>query len=101
MTDEMKEMPKKTVEMLGPHILVQRDRPMERKSPGGIHMPAPKGETPTWGTAVAVGPDAAEKVKVGDRLLMGKYAGTDVVINDEPAVVVRLEDVYGIERTAS
>lgn len=91
----------KTLEMLGPYILMRRDRPEERKTPGGIVLPAKGGDTPTWGTAVSVGDEAATKVVIGDRLLVGRYAGNEVKVGEEPLVVVRVEDVYGVERGGS
>lgn len=95
---------KKNVNMLGFYILMQRDKPAEKKSPGGIVMPAQQSNLPTWGTVLAVGEGVAADpvvgllIRIGTRILVGKYTGSDVQINDEAAVVVRLEDVYGVER---
>jgi len=95
---------KKTVKMLGKFILMQRDKPEEKKSPGGIHMPASASVSPTWGNVIAVGDEVAGHpslgllVQPGARILVGKYAGSDVQVNGEAAVVVNIEDVYGVER---
>lgn len=93
MTDEAK----KTVQMLGKFILMQRDKPVEQKTPGGIIKPAAASASPTWGNVIAIGPNT-EPVRIGDRILVGKYAGSDVQVNGEAAVVVNIEDVYGIEK---
>jgi chaperonin GroES len=101
MADELK----KTVDMLGTYILVRREKPVEQKTPGGIIKPqtAQAADHMTWGTVVAVGPDVAGHPKVGRslvpgaRILVGRYAGSDVRIHGEDAVVVRLEDVIGVE----
>ena len=93
-------MAEKMLKMLGPYILMRRDKPEERLSPGGVVMPKKSGDTPTWGTAVAVGGEASLSVVVGDRLLVGRYAGNDVQVGEESLVVVRLEDVYGVDQAA-
>jgi len=95
---------KKTVQMLGKFILMQRDKPVEQKTPGGIIKPSTASVSPTWGNVIAVGDEVAGHpslgllVQPGARILVGKYAGSDVQVNGEPAVVVDIEDVYGVER---
>jgi chaperonin GroES len=88
---------KKNVQMLGKFILMQRDKPVEQRTPGGIIKPTSASVSPTWGNVIGIGP-GTEPVKIGDRILVGKYAGSDVQVNGEPAVVVNIDDVYGIER---
>jgi co-chaperonin GroES (HSP10) len=87
------------VDMLGSYILIQKDRPQEKRSPGGIVLPAPVTANPTWASVVAVGDEVGTKVKAGDRILVSKFAGADVLIGEDTCFVVRLEDVYGIERS--
>ena len=80
-------------------VVVKRE-PEERKSPGGIVIPDTAGEKPTFGRVLAVGQgkvlDNGQarplEVKVGDRVLFGKYSGTEVKVNNEEIVVMR-EDV--------
>jgi chaperonin GroES len=84
--------------MLGSYLLVQRDKPEEKLSPGGILMPAKTAANPEWANVIAVGDDAGAKINKGDRILMSKFSGADVMIGDEQHFVVRLEDVYGVER---
>lgn len=85
------------VKMLGSYVLIRKEKPVEKKSPGGIVIPQnAQAQSPAWGAVIGVGPEVSG-VAVGDRVLMGKYSGSDVVVDDEPCVVVRLEDVYGVE----
>ncbi|MEF9943579.1 MAG: co-chaperone GroES [Burkholderiaceae bacterium] len=76
----------------------------ERKTASGIVIPDSAGEKPDQGEVVAVGPgkrDDAGKViamdvKVGDRVLFGKYAGQTVKIDGEELLVMREEDIMGV-----
>jgi chaperonin GroES len=76
----------------------------ERKSPGGIVIPDTAAEKPIQGRVVAVGKgkilDSGEvrpmDVKVGDRVLFGKYSGTEVKIAGEELLVLREEDLMGV-----
>lgn len=76
----------------------------ERKSAGGIVIPDSATEKPSKGTVLAVGLGKvldngqirALAVKVGDKVLFGKYAGTEVKLDGKELVVMREEDVMGI-----
>jgi len=76
----------------------------ERKTASGIVIPDSAGEKPDQGEVVAVGPgkrDDAGKViamdvKVGDRVLFGKYSGQTVKIDGEEFLVMREEDIMGV-----
>ncbi|RME32730.1 MAG: co-chaperone GroES [Gammaproteobacteria bacterium] len=76
----------------------------ERTSPGGIVIPDTAAEKPIQGEVVAVGNgkllDNGElrqlDVKVGDKVLFGKYAGTEVKIEGEEYVVMREDDIMGV-----
>ena len=76
----------------------------EEKSAGGIIIPDTAKEKPSQGEVVAVGPggrDEAGKlipidIKVGDRVLFGKYAGTEIKIDGEDFLIMREEEVLGI-----
>lgn len=76
----------------------------ERTSAGGIVIPDNAAEKPVSGEVVAVGPGKmldngdvrALVVKKGDKVLFGKYAGTDVKLGGEDVVVMREEDIMGI-----
>jgi chaperonin GroES len=71
-------------------VAVKRDKP-QVMSPGGIALPniaADIGEAPEQGTVLAVGPKVTE-VKVGDRVLIGSFAGWTFKVDGEPVVLVR------------
>jgi chaperonin GroES len=81
-------------------------RPLEQdaRSPGGVIIPDTAKEKPMEGEVVAVGPGArTEKgkltppdVKPGDRVLFGKWSGTEVKIDGEDLLIVKESDVMGI-----
>jgi len=76
----------------------------EEKTAGGIFIPDTAKEKPVEGEVVAIGNGKvredgkvqALEVKVGDRVLFGKYTGSDVVIDGETRLVVREDDILGI-----
>ena len=77
---------------------------VERTTASGIVIPDNAGEKPDQGEVIAVGPgkrDAAGKllpmdVKVGDRVLFGKYSGQTVKVDGEEFLVMREEDIMGV-----
>ncbi|MGH8171359.1 MAG: co-chaperone GroES [Steroidobacteraceae bacterium] len=76
----------------------------ERTSPGGIVIPDTAAEKPVQGQIVAVGngkilEDGKVRpldIKVGDKILFGKYSGTEVKLDGEDLVVMREEDVMAV-----
>jgi len=84
-------------------LIVKREAE-ERKSPGGIVIPDTATEKPTFGKVIAVGKGKvlesgevrAPDVKTGDKILFGKYSGTEVKVAGEEFVVRREEDVMAI-----
>ncbi|MBU3697714.1 MAG: co-chaperone GroES [Dechloromonas sp.] len=76
----------------------------ERTTASGIVIPDSAGEKPDQGEVLAVGPgkrDDAGKhialdVKVGDRVLFGKYAGQSVKVDGQEVLVMREEDIMGV-----
>ena len=76
----------------------------ERKTASGIVIPDSATEKPDQGEVIAVGPGKkddsgktiAMDVKVGDRVLFGKYAGQSVKIEGEEVLVMREEDIMGV-----
>ncbi|MCK5418006.1 MAG: co-chaperone GroES [Desulfobacterales bacterium] len=84
-------------------ILVQRVKE-EEKTKGGIIIPDTAKEKPAEGKVVSVGNGKldengkriAVEVKKGDRILFGKYSGTEVKIEDQEYLIMREEDVLGI-----
>ena len=84
-------------------VVVHRLEEKERTSAGGIVIPDSAAEKPSEGKIVAVGPGKFENgeirplsVKVGDRILFGKYAGTEVKISGKEYVVMREDDIMGV-----
>ncbi|MBB3350347.1 chaperonin GroES [Rhizobium sp. BK049] len=84
-------------------ILVRR-LDSEEKTKGGIIIPDTAKEKPQEGEVIAVGPGArndagqiqALDVKVGDRILFGKWSGTEIKINGEDLLIMKESDVMGI-----
>ncbi|MBU6159850.1 MAG: co-chaperone GroES [Myxococcales bacterium] len=75
----------------------------EEKSAGGIIIPDTAKEKPQEGKIIAVGPGKLEKgerlaltVKVGDRVLFGKYSGTEVNFGGEELVLLREEEIFAV-----
>jgi chaperonin GroES len=76
----------------------------ESKSAGGIVIPDTAGEKPDQGEVIAVGPGKRNEdgklvpmdVKVGDRILFGKYSGTTVKVEGTEYLVMREEDIMGV-----
>jgi chaperonin GroES len=76
----------------------------EEKTPGGIIIPDTAKEKPVEGEVLAVGPGAADEtgkvrpldVKVGDRVLFGKWAGTEVLIGGEDRLILKESDILGV-----
>ncbi len=76
----------------------------ERTSAGGIVLPDSATEKPSQGEVVAVGNGKlldngdirAVDVKVGDKILFGKYAGNEVKVEGEEVIVMREEDIMGV-----
>lgn len=91
------------VRPLADRILVKRVEPDEVVK-GGIIIPDTAKEKPQEGKVVAVGPGRLGEdgkrmpmeVKKGDRILMGKYAGTEVKIDGEEHIIMREDDVLAV-----
>ena len=84
-------------------VLVRRVE-SEEKTAGGIIIPDTAKEKPSEGEIVAVGSGARDEsgklvaldVKVGDRVLFGKWSGTEVKVNGEDLLIMKESDVMGI-----
>ena len=76
----------------------------ERTSPGGIVIPDAAAEKPIKGEVIAVGNGKlldngevrALDLKTGDKVLFGKYSGTEVKVNGQDLLVMREEDIMGV-----
>ncbi len=81
----------------------------EEKSAGGIIIPDTAKEKPQQGEVVAVGPGARDEagkvvpldVKVGDRVLFGKWSGSEVKIDGEDLLIMKESDILGVLTTSS
>lgn len=71
----------------------------ETKTAAGLYIPDNAKEKPQQGTIVAAGPgkkDEPMEVKVGDQVLYGKYAGTEVTVDGKKLLIVRQSDILAI-----
>jgi chaperonin GroES len=76
----------------------------ERKTPGGIVIPDSAAEKPMQGEVLAAGNGKILEngeirpldVKVGDKVLFGKYSGTEVKVNGEELLMMREDDIMGV-----
>ena len=88
---------------LGDRVVVKRIDE-ESKTKGGIIIPDTAKEKPQEGEVVSVGPGALDdngkrvtpEVKAGDRVLFGKWSGTEVKIDGEDLMIMKESDILGI-----
>ena len=88
---------------LGDRVVVRRIEE-EEKTRGGIIIPDTAKEKPQEGEVVAVGPGARDEdgeriemdVKAGDRILFGKWSGTEVRIDGEDLLIMKESDILGV-----
>ena len=91
------------IQPLGDRVLVKALE-SEGKTKGGIVLPDIAKERPSKGEIIAVGTgkvfeDGSRKflsVKVGDKIIFGKYAGTEVKIKDQEYLILREEDILAV-----
>ena len=88
---------------LGDRVLVKRVEE-EEKTKGGIIIPDTAQEKPQEGEVVAVGPGARDEdgeyikpdVQVGDRILFGKWSGTEVKVDGDELLIMKESDIMGV-----
>ena len=88
---------------LGDRVLVRRVEE-EEKTKGGIIIPDTAKEKPQEGEVLAVGPGARDEsgkiqpldVKTGDRILFGKWSGTEVKLDGEDLLIMKESDILGV-----
>jgi chaperonin GroES len=76
----------------------------DEKTPGGIIVPDTAKEKPQQGEVLAVGPGARDEsgqlrpldVKAGDRILFGKWSGTEIRLDGEDLLIMKEDDVMGV-----
>ena len=84
--------------------VVVRRLDSEEKTKGGIIIPDTAKEKPSEGVIVSVGPGARDEsgkinaldVKAGDRVLFGKWSGTEVKLNGEDLLIMKESDIMGV-----
>ena len=92
------------VRPLQDRVLVQRTETSEEQVSGGIIIPDSAKEKPQEADVAAVGPGKVNDdgsrlpmdVKVGDRVLIGKYSGSEIKIDDEDFVILREDEIFGV-----
>ncbi len=93
----------KQIRPLQDRLLVKRLEEQKSKK-GAIIIPDTAKEKPQEGEVIAIGPGKVDEhgvripmdVKVGDRILFGKYSGSEVKVADEEHLIMREEDVLGV-----
>ena len=96
-------MSKKQFRPLGDRVLVRRSE-AEEKTPAGLIMPDTAKEKPMCGDVLAVGPGALDEagkrlpmdVRTGDSVLFGKWSGTELKLDGEELLVMKVSDIMGI-----
>jgi chaperonin GroES len=91
-------MAKLNIKPLSDRVLVEPAQ-AEEKTAGGIIIPDTAKEKPQRGTVVAVGngkKDEPMTVKVGDKVLYGKYAGTEITVDGTDYLIMKESDIYAI-----
>ena len=88
---------------LSDRVLVKRIEQPKAQKKGGIIIPDTAKEKPMEGKVIAVGPGRVEEgkrialeVKAGNRVLFGKYTGTEIKIEDVEYVILREDEILGI-----
>ena len=83
---------------LADRVLIE-PKEAETKTAAGLYIPDTAKEKPQQGVVIAAGPgkkDDPMEVKVGDQVLYGKYAGTEVTVEDKKYLIVKQSDILAI-----
>ncbi len=86
------------IKPLADRVLIE-PKEAETKTASGIYIPDTAKEKPQQGKVIAVGPgkkDEPMEVKVGEVVLYGKYAGTEVTVEDKKYLIVKQSDILAI-----
>ena len=84
--------------------VIIKPSPSDEKTKGGLFVPDTAKEKPVIGEVVAVGPGKVTEdgkkitpeVKVGDKVLYGKYSGTEVTVEGEEFLIMREADIFAV-----
>lgn len=88
---------------LGDRVIIKRDE-AEQTTASGLYLASDAKEKPQTGTIIAVGEGRKGKkgkieplpVEVGDKVLYGKYGGTEVTVEGEEVLIVRFDDLFAV-----
>ncbi len=88
---------------LGDRVIIKQDEAQETTA-GGLLLAHESKEKPQTGTVLAVGEGKRDKdgnlvpmpVKEGDKVLYGKYGGTEITVDGEDVLIVRADDLYAV-----
>lgn len=81
---------------LGKRVLIKREEE-QKTTTSGIILPDNAKEKPLQGTVVAVATKAAKKgIKEGDKVIFGKYKGTEINVDGEELLILESDDILGI-----
>ena len=86
------------IKPLADRVLIE-PKEAEMKTASGIYIPDSAKEKPQQGTVIAVGPgkkDEPMEVAVGDVVLYGKYAGTEITVDDKKYLILKQSDILAI-----
>lgn len=86
------------IKPLADRVLIE-PKAAEEKTASGLYIPETAKEKPLAGTVVAVGPgtkDVTMEVSVGDQVLYGKYAGTEVTVDGQDYLIMKQSDVLAV-----
>jgi chaperonin GroES len=96
---QAKAKPKAKIQPLEDRVVIMPDEDTETMR-GGLYIPDTAKEKPTQGEVIAVGPGRFEKgvrvpvdLKVGDKVLYGKYSGTNITLDGEEVFIIKASDV--------
>jgi len=80
------------IKPLGDRVLVKMQE-MDQKTKGGLYIPQTAQEKTQEGIVIAVGDDEAIKVKVNDKVVYDKYAGTTIKLDGEEQLILKAADI--------
>ena len=84
-----------TIKPLGDRVLVKVEE-ADQKTAGGIYIPDTAQEKTQNGVVLAIGDDEEIAVKVDDKIIYDKYAGTSVKVNDEEQLILKAADILAV-----
>jgi chaperonin GroES len=86
------------IKPLSDRVMIEPN-PAEEKTAGGLIIPDTAKEKPLTGTVIAVGPgtkDVTMEVKPGDKVLYGKFAGTEITVEGKTYLMMRQSDIFAV-----